>query len=73
MLQFIIRRGLKTLFTLFVVVTAVFFFTRISGNPFEREFATENLTQEMRKELEEYYYYYALFLFQTTTKNKKTV
>jgi ABC-type dipeptide/oligopeptide/nickel transport system permease component len=54
-LQFIIRRGLKAIGTLFIVVTAVFFFTRITGNPFEREFATEGLTAEMRQELEEYY------------------
>ena len=55
MLQFIIRRSLKTIVTLFVVVMVVFFFTRISGNPFDREFADEGLTEEMRQELEGYY------------------
>jgi ABC-type dipeptide/oligopeptide/nickel transport system permease component len=54
-LQFIIRRGLKALVTMYVVVTAVFFFTRITGNPFDREFATQGLTPEMQRELEEYY------------------
>ncbi len=55
MLQFIIRRSLKAIVTMFVVVTVVFFFTRITGNPFVREFATEGLTEEMLQELEEYY------------------
>ncbi len=52
---FLIRRGLKTLVTLLAVITAVFFLTRITGNPFEREFQDEGLTQEMLQELEEYY------------------
>ncbi len=52
---FLLRRGLKTVATLFVVITAVFFLTRITGNPFEREFQDEGLTQEMLHELEEYY------------------
>ena len=52
---FLIRRGLKTLATLFAVITTVFFLTRITGNPFEREFQDEGLTVEMRQELEKYY------------------
>ncbi len=52
---FLIRRGLKTVATLFAVITAVFFLTRITGNPFEREFQDEGLTVEMRQELEAYY------------------
>ena len=53
--NFLILRGLKTLATLFAVVTAVFFLTRITGNPFETEFQAEGLTPEALQALEEYY------------------
>ena len=53
--EFLVRRSLKTLVTLFVVITAVFLLTRISGNPFEVEYREEGLTPEMMQQLEEYY------------------
>ncbi len=55
MVGFILRRSLKTLVTLFVVITVVFFLTRISGNPFEREFQDEGLSTEQSQALMEYY------------------
>jgi len=55
MLQFIMRRGLKAVATMFLVLTAVFFFTRLTGNPFERESMMGNLTPEMLQELQAYY------------------
>ena len=53
--EFLVRRSLKTLVTLFVVITVVFLLTRISGNPFEVEYQEEGLTPEMKQQLEEYY------------------
>ena len=55
MLQFIMRRGLKAFATMFLVLTVVFFFTRLTGNPFERESMMGNLTPEMLQELQAYY------------------
>jgi len=54
-LQFIMRRGLKAFATMFLVLTVVFFFTRLTGNPFERESMMGNLTPEMLQELQAYY------------------
>lgn len=53
--EFLVRRIIKTLVTLFVVITAVFLLTRISGNPFEIEYREAGLTPEMMQQLEEYY------------------
>ena len=55
MLQFIIRRFLKAFATMFLVLTVVFFFTRLTGNPFERESLMGNLNPEMLQELQAYY------------------
>ena len=52
---FLIRRGLKTLVTLFAVVTVVFLLTRISGNPFEMEYEKDGLTNEELQAFNEYY------------------
>jgi len=41
--------------TLFAIVTFVFFLSRITGNPFEREFQSTGITEEQKKELMEYY------------------
>ena len=49
------RRGLKAFATMFLVLTVVFFFTRLTGNPFERESMMGNLTPEMLQELQAYY------------------
>jgi len=55
MVKFILQRSLKALVTLFFVVTAVFFLTRLSGNPITREFQDEGISDEIRKEIEAYY------------------
>ena len=49
------EEGFKTLLTLFSVITIVFFLTRITGNPFEREFQDTGITEEQKQELMEYY------------------
>lgn len=55
MVQYILLRIVKIIFTLFAVITVVFFLSRITGNPFEREFSDTGISEKQKQELMEHY------------------